>query len=290
MLLARESARPRGTRRHGAGGDGPVATWAKPDEGVMTNKNAGLAVAAAALLAAVAAVYCAERPLLLLLQLLQPLQTRAIEAITAEGYKTVRTPGRLQDALSSFVREEGAVRRWRRYEGNGESIEDPIISGVTEVLHLPPALKQHARAALLPLAERFCDCRLEHTATVYGVRVYRAGARLVPHLDWPDRWVVSATLCVEVNGSARGGWPLELRSYSGEGGEVVQSAGDAVLYEGSRMMHGRPEPFDGDVYAGVFVGYTPVGYPDGARRFSTRIAVRGVRAVKRALRLVGVRL
>ena len=100
------------------------------------------------MLAGGAAVCCAERPLLLLLQLLQPLQTRAIEALTAEGYASVRTPEALHDALVWFVREEGAVRGWRRYEGEGGSIEDPIIRGPTEVLPLPPALKQHARAAL----------------------------------------------------------------------------------------------------------------------------------------------
>eukprot|EP00965_Chrysotila_dentata_P103251 3408354-Pleurochrysis_carterae.AAC.3 len=27
--------------------------------------------------------------------------------------------------------------------------------------------------------------------------------------------------------------------------------------EGSRLWHGRPEPFDGEEYAGIFIGYLP---------------------------------
>ena len=53
---------------------------------------------------------------------------------------------------------------------------------------------------------------------------------------------------------------------------IVHAEGEAVMYEGSRLYHGRPDRLQGGTYAGVFVGFVPVGYPSGSS-FATRTIV-----------------
>uniref|UniRef100_A0A7S2X5P1 Fe2OG dioxygenase domain-containing protein n=1 Tax=Lotharella oceanica TaxID=641309 RepID=A0A7S2X5P1_9EUKA len=139
-----------------------------------------------------------------------------------------------------------------------------------------------------PLLERFCNCKLQERAKVYGVRIYHKGAHLIEHLDWCDTWVISATICVgrSPNGTSAG-WPLVVRKslLPGIGGEmhqVVQEAGEAVLYEGSRLYHGRPESLRGDSYMGLFLGFTPEAYPASAR-WPTQILVTAIRRLRETI-------
>ena len=83
-------------------------------------------------------------------------------------------------------------------------------------------------------------------------------------------------------------WPLELhgRGIDAPGGaSVAHAAGRAVLYEGSRLWHGRPHPLRADGYAAVFVGFVPAGYPARAG-WVTRAIFHGVTAVKKAIFVV----
>ena len=74
----------------------------------------------------------------------------------------------------------------------------------------------------------------------------------------------------------RADWPLSFRGFGGAKHEVVHAEGEAVLYEGSRMLHARPSPLDDDFYAAAFVGFVPRGYP-GGRGLLTRAWVGAVR-------------
>ena len=57
---------------------------------------------------------------------------------------------------------------------------------------------------------------------VHGLRTYLPGARLAAHLDWPDAWVVSATLCVRRNASLPA-WPVALSGVGIPGGTAEVS-------------------------------------------------------------------
>ena len=57
---------------------------------------------------------------------------------------------------------------------------------------------------------------------VHGLRTYLPGARLAAHLDWPDAWVVSATLCVHRNASLPA-WPVALSGVGIPGGTAEVS-------------------------------------------------------------------
>jgi len=239
-------------------------------------------------------IYVAARPLLRLQQYLYPLQALLIGRINPrvpQGYRVVSLPPGVHNMLLEFL---SSASQSRQYSG-GQSdrremggIEDYIIYGQTTVYPLPFLLVQQVRDAMKPLLEAFCECELQGDAAVYGVRVYHPGAYLVPHLDWPDRWVVSATVNLRHNASV--GWPLTLQeggwfgSFRPPTATVVHSPGDAVLYEGSRLWHGRPQPLQEGDYAGLFLGFIPEAYPS-QMGFVTQAIVNGVRFVKRRLQL-----
>jgi hypothetical protein len=130
--------------------------------------------------------------------------------------------------------------------------------------------------------ERLLPTRPTHDKSfaLQGIRVYQHGATLATHLDWADQWVVSATLNIrQAPGNASIEWPVVVRGLDGAAHTVVHGQGEAMLYEGSRLLHGRPFPYAGEEYAALFVGFVPKRYPQAAG-LSTRIAVNTVRTVK----------
>ena len=229
------------------------------------------------LLTTVLSVVASERPALRVRQLLQPLQWFMISSgsYTENGYDVVMMPPDLHGKLTALLNDRD--RRHVRYGGDGEPLEDVIIFGQTERISIPRALQAEMREAFRPLVAKFCNCELEEDATVGGggVRVYRRGATLATHLDWAHKFVVSATINVK-QASNKAHWPLTMRALGGTTRAVTHAEGWAVLYEGSRMMHGRPLPLEDDYYAAAFVGFVPKAYPEG-RWWSTRLYVELVR-------------
>jgi len=112
---------------------------------------------------------------------------------------------------------------------------------------------------LRPLHEAWAGVALELSAC-YGIRCYQRGAFLHNHVDRPTH-VVSATICVDHALDAP--WPLHIESIDGEVRQIDLEPGELVLYEGARLVHGRPYPLDGEFYAGVFVHYRPAGTATG---------------------------
>ena len=251
----------------------------------------GVATLLLAAVLVLAPVLFLERPVLLLQQLVGHPQSWLIDAINpsnAKGYERVSIPARLQEQLSAFALQAASGTE---YSGEGRALgpgglEDYIIWGPTRFTRLPMWLSQLAATELQPLLEEFCACSLAPAPLVHGLRIYRPGATLSAHLDWPHKWVVSATICVARNGS-QPPWPVELQGRGIHGtAHVSLEAGEALLYEGSRLWHGRPRPLQGGDYHGLFVGFVPLEYPAAAGPV-TRAVVRLTRRVQdRATKLL----
>lgn len=240
----------------------------------------------AALLVCTAAVLSAERPVLALQRILGHPQSWLIDKINPRierGYQVAAVPAALQRMLSEFVDSNPPARS---FSGRGGSIgegalEDFIIFGPTRFARLPARIEAAAAQQMRPILEAFCDCALAPSPRVHGLRTYLPGATLAAHLDWPDAWVVSATLCVRRNASLPP-WPVALhgRGVPRGGTAVALREGEALLYEGSRLWHGRPQPLSGE-YTGLFVGFVPLDYPAHAG-LATRAIHAAVRVVKAA--------
>lgn len=245
----------------------------------------------AVLLAAL--VIFSDRPLLVVQQLLFPLQALLIGRVGPRDYAVRSLPTDLSLLLNSYLdaKRRAPVGGYLEFgNGSNTSPEDHILFGATALVPLGRRQKAAIAVAMRPMMEQFCACKLE-APQVHGIRVYRKGSSLVWHLDWPDTWVVSATIHLRTVPSGGGtsdgsetAWPFALRSglewlRGANETMVYHGEGEALLYEGSRLWHGRPEPFQGEEYSAVFVGFVPEQYPRDAV-FSVRLIVQLVRAFK----------
>ena len=99
---------------------------------------------------------------------------------------------------------------------------------------------------------------LEFTA-FYGIREYQRGAVLRNHVDRVDTHVYSVVLQVGQSG-IDSDWPLEVIGFDGKRYEITVQPGEMILYEGHRLMHGRPAPFNGTLFSNAFCHFKPIGW------------------------------
>lgn len=97
---------------------------------------------------------------------------------------------------------------------------------------------------------------IEQTS-LYGIRVYKRGARLMHHVDKVATHAASVIINVAQEGITEP-WPLEILDHSGRLHRVLMTEGDIVYYESSRLLHGRISPFRGESFANIFAHYRPL--------------------------------
>lgn len=102
----------------------------------------------------------------------------------------------------------------------------------------------HEEWAGTPLVLSYC----------YGIRCYQSGTFLYNHVDRQPHFI-SSTICVDH--ALNSPWPLHIESIDGHVSQINLEPGELVFYEGTRLIHGRPYPLDGEFYAGIFVHYYP---------------------------------
>ncbi len=182
---------------------------------------------------------------------------------TRTGYKRDRMPPELLSTLREFYAQHGS-------SAMRESIPDYIHGErgtPSELIELPRALKIEVSKVLRPILEEWCGQKLESTA-VYGIRRYNRGATLKMHRDRIETHIVSAIL--NVAQVVEEDWPLHLEDNYYRPLQLTMQPGDMVLYEGARLLHGRPAPLVGDSYASVFAHFRP---GDDSRRTDEEIVV-----------------
>ena len=109
-------------------------------------------------------------------------------------------------------------------------------------------------SGLRRVLEQWTHQALESTA-VYGIRIYPKDSVLINHVDRKETHVASAILQIAQQTDV--GWPLELIEPDGSVIEVYMQPGQMLLYEGSRVPHGRTRRFEGDSFANIFAHYKP---------------------------------
>mmetsp|Transcript_40120 Transcript_40120/g.72275 ORF Transcript_40120/g.72275 Transcript_40120/m.72275 type:complete len:371 (-) Transcript_40120:164-1276(-) len=90
---------------------------------------------------------------------------------------------------------------------------------------------------------------------IYGIRIYRNGHILAPHVD-RDPLVSSAIINVDQDGMQEP-WPLEVYDHQGKAHNVTVEPGEMILYESHSVIHGRPFALKGNYYANIFVHFKP---------------------------------
>lgn len=143
--------------------------------------------------------------------------------------------------------------------------EGRLAARSSTLIELSATLREQIHASLKPLLEQWCGEALAPTY-VYGIRTYHHNAVLIMHRDRLDTHIISAIINVaqQVNRD----WPLYIEDNSYRQHQVLLKAGEMVFYEGGRLLHGRPEPLDGQAYANIFCHFKPVNYRAPAWRES----------------------
>ena len=93
----------------------------------------------------------------------------------------------------------------------------------------------------------------------YGIREYSRGASLRNHVDRVDTHVFSAILQIAQSG-VEDPWPLQVIGFDGKLVDITLEPGEMILYEGHKLIHGRPYPFNGTRFTNAFIHFSPEGW------------------------------
>mmetsp|Transcript_10446 Transcript_10446/g.24844 ORF Transcript_10446/g.24844 Transcript_10446/m.24844 type:complete len:593 (-) Transcript_10446:150-1928(-) len=117
---------------------------------------------------------------------------------------------------------------------------------------------------LSEMVSEWAGVDVEETS-MYGLRQYEGGARLLSHVDRIPTHAVSLIVNVAQNNLASP-WPVEVFDHGDRLHEVTMEPGDVVYYESAKNLHSRNRPLackeGGCSYINLFTHYRPVADGD----------------------------
>ena len=108
---------------------------------------------------------------------------------------------------------------------------------------------------------------LKHTAS-YGIREYTRDSFLSNHVDRYDTHILSAIINVgQIDMDEP--WALTVQNRLLKPRDIIFDKGfDVALYESSTLVHGRPKPLKGKVYANFFIHYAPSNWNEKVKKLN----------------------
>ena len=130
---------------------------------------------------------------------------------------------------------------------------------------IPWNIKQKWQLRLMELVSEWAGVDVEETS-MYGLRQYESGARLLSHVDRLPTHAVSLIVNIaQINLASP--WPVEVFDHADRLHEVAMDEGDIVYYESAKNLHSRNRPLTckpGEcAFVNLFTHYRPVN--DGDR-------------------------
>ncbi|CAD5118666.1 unnamed protein product [Dimorphilus gyrociliatus] len=185
--------------------------------------------------------------------LLQVKQPRLVHNFTASGYLKRKIPSAIYKRLKRFYDKHSSQRRVEQNIGDSHINQNQFN---TTLVQLDEDERIIVGSHLKPILERWCSCKLEQTA-FYGIREYHKGAVLRNHVDRVSTHVISTILQIHQE-LEKDDWYLEVVEFDGTRKEVRLEAGEMLLYESAKLIHGRPKLFNGRIFANAFLHFRPV--------------------------------
>ena len=122
----------------------------------------------------------------------------------------------------------------------------------------------HGDSLLQMTGQRLSKAFVEVLPTVSFFRIYEKGAVLGMHTDRPS-CEISMTVALSDND-----WPLNIVDKNGEFRSYALKKGDAVLYRGCDVEHGRNSPLKYDHSAHIFLHYVEANGKYKHKKFDGR--------------------
>jgi prolyl 4-hydroxylase len=188
-------------------------------------------------------------------------QPQSMRNYTEFGFTKIRAPDHVFSLIQEFWqanKDKQKLERWPAgniYTNHWESptylvsVEDTSLDGGGFVL------KQHIWNAARDTIQDWTGQQLAE-CSLYGIRVYKEGAILSPHVD---RLPLVASAIINVDQDVDEPWPLEVIGHDGIARNVTMEPGDLVLYESHSVLHSRPFPLKGRFMSNVFIHFEPIG-------------------------------
>lgn len=186
------------------------------------------------------------------------LQPSAMQNYTHAGYAKVPTPQVVQDMLTSVWKDhhqEQTRELWDRGNTYVNHWESPTYMVDWET-HLSKSQKQNLVKQLQSVLEAWTQQSLVVTS-VYGIRVYKEGSILAPHVD---RLPLVSSAIINVAQDVQEPWMLQVIGHDGKARNITMKPGEMILYESHSIIHGRPFRLNGNYYANAFVHFEPLGH------------------------------
>ena len=170
---------------------------------------------------------------------------------TEFGWGLTRGPIHMWKKVNDFLQRGLPTATEEEYEDAIDADLRPLF------IELPSDLKHEVLFSLQPILEAWVGGD-QHLVpySAYGLRVYRNTSKLYMHVDEVQTHVISAIFHINHDERSKP-WPLVIEDFHGMTVEVILEAGDLILYESSKCMHGRPRRLDGKWYTSLFVHFAP---------------------------------
>lgn len=176
---------------------------------------------------------------------------------TDNGIYKSKLPQQLFEKIQSFYQKNGKNSQEEHVDGGFIYSQYNDKAKSSSLIDLSAQLRQEVHDQMKPLMEAWCKKELEPTY-VYGIREYHNGAILKLHRDRIDTHIISAILNVDQETNVD--WPLLIEDNYYRKHQVMLKPGEMVFYEGARLLHGRPVPFQGTFFANIFCHFKPIDY------------------------------
>ena len=171
---------------------------------------------------------------------LNTMQPALMKNFTAIGDTKVATPVATQEILKQYLEK---FQYNLDSEDWGKQTHTNHWEAPTDVheinFFMPLEDRQTMQKQVQAELEKWCGATLTPVA-MYGIRVYRKGAILAPHVDLVPL-VISAVINVEQEQDGED-WPLQVIGHDGRISNVTLQPGEMILYESHSVIHGRPYP------------------------------------------------
>jgi len=224
----------------------------------------------------------------------------AFPAFTNLGFLAMPIPEKMNNWIMDFWHRRKAQRVTESWHAGSTQMsfhEEP--TSFVSMDHEGRMRDKLANEVIKPIVEKWSGIAPLELTSFYGIREYKRNW-LRGHIDRIDTHVLSVTFSLgKLNASninqllspeeaaKQPKWPLEVVAFDGEIYRHEHPAGTMILYESSKLIHGRPYHNDGPPHLGAFCHFKPVNMDkhdaqkwediaSSARANQERNSVRGV--------------
>ena len=180
-----------------------------------------------------------------------------IPAYTDTGFTKSTLPAALFTKIQTF------------YEANRDTVKEESVPGdfivntatsktkASSLIDLSTELRAEIHDNLKAQMEDWCGKTLLPTY-VYGIRIYHHGAALKCHRDRLATHIIGAI--INIDQDVNEDWILVIDDHHHRRHEVTLAPGEMIFYESGKLIHGRPTPLDGRLFANIFCHFKPIDY------------------------------